>query len=194
MRHQEVDSIQARLKCDILSALNRVYAEDGELLLYGIDVCERSLMHRFTHYFMELVESSKDNFYNGLRVDGEYNRHGVNPKRLAGNLIFPDVIVHKRGVDERNLCVIEFKKSFAANGKRRSQRTIRGDIARLRDMTIPLEYGGEFGYQWGLHVIFCHDGVEMMWFYNGEGLGEYVKYYLPQACCNREQTSNADCT
>ena len=55
-------AVYERLKSDILSALSRVYAEDGELLSDNIDVCERSLMHRFTHYFIELVESGKDSF------------------------------------------------------------------------------------------------------------------------------------
>ena len=80
--------VQERLKTDILSALRRVYAEDGKLLLRDIGVCERSLMHRFTHYFINRIESSRCKIYEGLRADGEYNRHRMNSKRLAGNLIF----------------------------------------------------------------------------------------------------------
>ena len=60
-----------KLRADILAALSRVYTEDAELLSDKIDVCERSLMHRFTHYFMEYAESGKDAFYEGLHVDGE---------------------------------------------------------------------------------------------------------------------------
>ena len=180
-------AVYERLKSDILSALSRVYAEDGELLSDNIDVCERSLMHRFTHYFIELVESGKDSFYKGLHVDGEYNRHGYNPKILHGKLIFPDVVLHQRGTDGRNICVIEFKKRLTESGKHRSQRANGRDVEKLRGMTIHLEDGGEFGYQWGVYIIFNAKSssnkfavVEMKWFHNGEGTTEdYQKYSLP---------------
>ena len=185
----EMNSVQSRLKSDILAALSRVYAEDRELLSDNIDVCERSLMHRFTHYFMDLVESGADGFYEGLHVDGEYNRHGVDPKRSSNSLIFPDVIVHRRGDDSDNLCVIEFKKSLTTGGKRRIRRTIGGDVEKLQNMTIPKECGGEFGYQWGVHIVFhvtndrdSFTGVKMRWFHNGVGYAEeYQKYSLPFA-------------
>ena len=172
--------IRERLKTDILSALRRVYAEDGKLLLRDIGVCERSLMHRFTHYFINRIESSRCKIYEGLHVDGEYNRHGIDPKRLAESLIFPDVIVHKRGEDGANLCVIEFKKSLTAAGERRSECDFKRDVEKLRAMTIPQKDGGEFGYQWGVHVIFLSDGVEMKWFCNGVERGEYEKHVLPK--------------
>ena len=173
--------VQERLKTDILSALRRVYAEDGKLLLRDIGVCERSLMHRFTHYFINRIESSRCKIYEGLHADGEYNRHRMNSKRLAGNLIFPDVIVHKRGDDSANLCVIEFKKSLTTEGERRDECDFERDIEKLRGMTVAQECGGEYGYKWGLHVIFCSDGVEMKWFCNGVECGEYEKLVLPKS-------------
>ena len=185
----EMNSVQVRLRFDILAALSRVYAEDRELLSDNIDVCERSLMHRFTHYFMDIVESGADGFYEGLHVDGEYNRHGVDTKRSSNSLIFPDVIVHRRGNDSDNLCVIEFKKSLTTGGKRRIRRTIEGDVEKLQNMTIPRECGGEFGYQWGVHIVFhakndsdAFTGVEMRWFHNGvSSVERYQKYSLPLA-------------
>jgi hypothetical protein len=187
MRHQEADNVRARLQADILSALNWVYSKDRELLSDNIDVCERSLMHRFIHYFMGIVESGKDGFYDDLHVDGEYNRHGIAPKRLLDSLIFPDVIVHKRGDDSNNLCVIEFKKSFTVSGKRRLPKTISRDIEKLQNMTIPKESGGEFGYQWGVHIIFqvesgndTFTGVKMKWFHKGVGnTNGYQKFNMP---------------
>ena len=59
MRDNELMN-RKRLRDDILSALSRVYDEDRELLSDNVDACERSLMHRFTRYMMELVESSND--------------------------------------------------------------------------------------------------------------------------------------
>ena len=178
-----------RLSSDILSALSRVYEEDRELLSDNIDVCERSLMNRFTHYFMDCVECSKDGFYKGLHVDGEYNRHIHNPKLLEGKLIFPDVIVHKRGTDDRNLCVIEFKKSLKdgdnpknVDENKRNKRLC-NDIAKLKELT---RSKGEYRYEWGVHIIFHASsggfvGVEMKWFYNGEACTtKYQKRSLPQ--------------
>ena len=165
-----------RLRADILSALSQVYEKDRDLLADNIDACERSLMHRFTRYFMELVESRDDSLYEGLRVDGEYNRHLCNPKRLNGKLIFPDVIVHRRNTDERNLCIIEFKKSLKDGGTIESsykskEKRFKADIRKLKAMT---KHDGEYGYQWGAHVIFHaaneddrFTGVEMAWFYDG---------------------------
>ena len=64
MRDNEMMN-RKRLRDDILSALSRVYDEDRDLLSDNVDACERSLMHRFTRYMMELVESSNDSIYKG---------------------------------------------------------------------------------------------------------------------------------
>jgi hypothetical protein len=43
-------------------------------------------------------------------VDCEYNRDGHEIKRVDGNIVVPDIIVHHRGTPD-NLLVIEVKKS-----------------------------------------------------------------------------------
>ena len=164
-----------KLRADILAALSRVYTEDAELLSDKIDVCERSLMHRFTHYFMEYAESGKDAFYEGLHVDGEYNRQGRDgcPKLRCGKPIYPDVIVHTRGDNRRNLCVIEFKK--ANNTETLMAQGFKNDVEKLEFLT-----GEEckFRYAWGVHIFFMVSskpkgfrGVSMKWYKDGKQFG-----------------------
>ena len=172
-----------KLRADILAALSRVYTEDAELLSDKIDVCERSLMHRFTHYFMEYAESGKDAFYEGLHVDGEYNRQGRDgcPKLRCGKPIYPDVIVHTRGDNRRNLCVIEFKK--ANNTETLMAQGFKNDVEKLEFLT-----GEEckFRYAWGVHIIFMVSskpkgfrGVSMKWYKDGKQFGCAEKMSLP---------------
>ena len=94
-------------------ALDRLIAEQSELL--DFDVTERALTHYLAIYIRELVPDGYD-------VDVEYNRHRRNTKRLQlpprrardhelrATTVFPDVIVHKRNIDDHNLLVIEMKK------------------------------------------------------------------------------------
>lgn len=77
--------------------------------------------------------------YEDLRVDGEYNRHGVNPKQLNKKAIFLDGVVHVRGDDSNNLCVIEFKKSLTKTGW--PQKTCAKDLVILKGMTKPCAEG-----------------------------------------------------
>lgn len=110
----------------ILAALERLLAEDAHLLM--VDANERSISHRFgMHLQAELPD---------FHVDCEYNRTGVDPKRIAhlyldtdisdteGKTVFPDVIAHIRG-REQNYLVVEFKKSTSTVGSN-------FDLAKLR--------------------------------------------------------------
>lgn len=183
MRTWDLEAERNKLREDILAALNRVYTEDAELLSDKIDVCERSLMHRFTHYFMEYVESGRDAFYEGLHVDGEYNRQGRDgcPKLRCGRPIYPDVIVHTRGDNRRNLCVIEFKK--ANNEASLEAQGFKNDVEKLEFLT-----GEEcdFRYDWGVHVFFIASsmpnefrGVRMKWYRDGKQFGCAEEKSLP---------------
>lgn len=69
-------------------------------------------------------------------VDVEYNRHETDPKRLQGleecetsdGRVFPDIVVHRRGVDDRNLLVIEVKKSTNATSRECDRAKLRGFV------------------------------------------------------------------
>lgn len=80
---------------------------------------ERSLTHKFAEY---LQVSFPD-----FNVDCEYNRSGGDPKSidvvqsvvgktshtssLVSKTVYPDIIIHKRGLNGPNLIVIEAKKT-----------------------------------------------------------------------------------
>ncbi|WP_085866193.1 hypothetical protein, partial [Klebsiella pneumoniae] len=80
-------------------ALSELLFNDHDLL--SIDANERSITFRFAMY-LQLS-------FPGWNVDCEYNRDGVEPKRLRhlelypdsedveAKTVFPDVIVHRRG-------------------------------------------------------------------------------------------------
>lgn len=97
----------------VRAAIERLIAEQPELL--SLDVSERSLTHHLANYIAASVGD-------GLNVDIEYNRHHSDPKRLKlshrrstdhelrATTVFPDIVVHQRDSDRRNMIVLEVKK------------------------------------------------------------------------------------
>lgn len=95
-----------RLKDGIEYAFKQVYENDR--ILIENDVCERAIMFRFAYYLLSEFQD--------YDVDCEYNRHITDPKMISVCdekycKTYPDVIIHKRGTDEKNYAVIELKKS-----------------------------------------------------------------------------------
>jgi hypothetical protein len=82
-------------------------------LLLEYDAAERAISSKLAAHLTGLFPS--------YDVDVEYNREGheQDPKHLqlppectkSNGRVCPDIVVHKRGHDERNLLVIEVKKS-----------------------------------------------------------------------------------
>jgi len=126
-------------------ALSELLFNDYDLL--GIDANERSITFRFAMY-LQLS-------FPGWTIDCEYNRDGIEPKRLRhlelypdiedveAKTVFPDVIVHRRGTQQNHL-VLEFKKSTS-----RVDRQI--DLLKLRG------YKQQLGYE---HALFVEVGTE----------------------------------
>jgi hypothetical protein len=104
---------RAEISTVVERALDALIAEQPALL--ELDVTERALSHHLALYISRLVPAEYD-------VDVEYNRHGVDPKRLElpprnaldrelrATTVFPDILVHKRNTDDHNLLVLEMKK------------------------------------------------------------------------------------
>lgn len=133
----------------VLSALKQLIKEDAYLL--ENDVNERSISHRFGMY----LQSNMPEWH----VDCEYNRDGVDPKRIAhlglqpddddteSKTVFPDIIVHIRGTSE-NYLVIEFKKSTNTIDRRIDFDKLRGYKQSLRyqfALFVELIAGGKSG-------------------------------------------------
>jgi hypothetical protein len=106
MTREEIASI-------VDAALDELTTSQPELL--ALDVTERALSHH-------LAVAIRNRVAPDLDVDVEYNRHGADPKRLQlpprdaldreirATTVFPDILVHKRNSDTRNVLVLEVKK------------------------------------------------------------------------------------
>lgn len=117
----------------VAHALSELLNRDAYLL--EIDANERSIAYRFAFYLQVRLPN--------WTVDCEYNRDGVEPKRLGSfdihpdneddeaKTVFPDVIVHQRGTSE-NYLVIEFKKSTSNVDRDIDRRKLEGYKRQLR--------------------------------------------------------------
>lgn len=102
----------------ISASLNQLYSKDHHLIFnnnrhrFG-HVSERGIVFRFGIYFDELTRE----LYPLLNVDTEYNRNRNDLKRLPNrrNGSYPDLILHKRGSNDYNTIVLEFKPWWDVN-------------------------------------------------------------------------------
>ena len=92
------------LKYLIEQSLDCLYANDKDLL--ERKVAERDINNRFAHYFENNIAGTIVAEYN---VDCEYHREGYGIKQVNGNYVYPDFILHKRGCNDNNILIIEFK-------------------------------------------------------------------------------------
>jgi hypothetical protein len=128
------------------SALDALFASDTTLLT--VDASERSITHRLAVHLAAAFPR--------YDVDCEYNRDGVNIKRLTlgrglphqmkpeAVAVVPDVIVHKRGHNADNLLVVEVKKLL-------SRETSDYDLQKLQG------YVAELDYRFGAHITLGFD-------------------------------------
>jgi hypothetical protein len=134
------------LKSKLIKSIDKLTKNDS--LLLEININERTLSGRLAFYLQE--EFSKCDY----DVDCEYNRFNDDIKRLPqsepiesndtkGKTIFPDIIIHKRGTQENNLCLIEIKKENNSDIKR--------DIEKLTKLTTK---DGGYHYDYGFHLTF----------------------------------------
>ena len=148
--------------------------------LLDLSAHEQAISHRIAVY-LESIYGPKE-----LNVDCEYNKHlgeskrvdlqNINPEEFKtcncdscetivnGNIyeiprkyFRPDILVHSRGNDERNLIAIEVKKS----------KECPFDEAKLRALTKPRNAGGEYGYELGVFIWFIKNEPQYKWFVVG---------------------------
>lgn len=122
-------------------ALERVYKHHEYLIKKQVH--ERSIVFWFGVYLHELLQG-KEKKYAEYNLDFEYNKNHSNPKRTKNfkKGTYPDIILHKRGSNEHNLLIVEFKTWREPDNKR--------DLMKLRDFTHP---DGNFKYKYGLSII-----------------------------------------
>lgn len=141
------------IKRRFVIALRRIYAREALLIKYKVS--ERALTHKLAEHLQKLFPRHN--------VDCEYNKVGDgDPKRLgvlmAGDpacphncarcpnnkcVIFPDIIVHRRGTED-NLLAIEAKTAWGRQSPER-------DHEKLAALTA----SGEYHYQLGIALCFA---------------------------------------
>ena len=132
------------LKTRLMEAIERLMEHDRDLLV--LNVSERCVSHRLALYLQELFPE--------LNVDCEYNRNGPDTKQLKpppipfywdddeSKSVFPDILVHRRNYPDRNVLVVEMKKT--ANGI-----LANFDRAKLDAFTRP-----DYNYALGAFIVF----------------------------------------
>lgn len=125
----------------IRTALSLLYKNDKYLI--DIRTNERCIVFRFGYYFQTLLSMHRE--YKEYDLDLEYNRDGEDPKKTINhqNGIYPDVILHKRGNNNDNLLVMEFKGHWNNQGSRR-------DESKIYDLINP---SGKFHYKRGCKIL-----------------------------------------
>lgn len=145
-------------------SIELLYERDYYLIQNNVH--EQDISHRIAHYFENFLMSYPWYSEGGYRVDVEYNRNFHDSKRafrgcegcseqecLANVGIYsynsickPDVILHKRGKNNRNtneynnILAIEIKKNRSIDNE---------DFAKLSAFTCAK---GEYKYQLGLYI------------------------------------------
>ncbi len=148
------------IKSAIISVLERVYRQDFSLI--ERQAHERSVAFRFGLYFSEIIAQSSFGNDAELTIDFDYNRNLENVKNMNGfNLkhgIFPDLILHHRGFNDKNVVVIEFKGYWSGNGR---------DEEKLSGFTN--QYENDYHYGLGAYIRLGNtlENCEIIYFKNG---------------------------
>ena len=124
-------------------AVNDFLHLDRELLINNAH--EQAIAHRIAVYI------EKQNI--GFDVDCEYNKQAKDIKRWGKRIFRPDIIVHRRGRNERgdNLLAVEIKKD----------KICKSNLARLKFMTKP--NNSAFGYNLGCFLFFNKEKPQYIW-------------------------------
>lgn len=131
----------------IEQSLNSLYTNDKDLLERRVS--ERDLSNRFAHYFEIYMQETDLATYN---VDVEYNRDGHGIKQVNGQMVYPDFILHKRGSNDFNILIIEFKTWWNPQNDE--------DIEKIKWMMDP---SLRYGYQFGCSIILNEDKADIQW-------------------------------
>ena len=134
------------------TALDVLYSKDKYLIEIEMPetdlvehVGERAIVFRLGIYLQKELNQSKFKEYN---LDCEYNRNGTDVKKLPSfiNGVYPDMIIHKRGSNDKNQTIIEFKGWWNQN-----QDT---DISKIIEF---VDQNGEYKYKEGYTILLAQN-------------------------------------
>jgi len=121
-------------------ALDTLYENDAELIQQKVH--ERSIVFRFGLYFNDLLKKSQD--FKKYDLDFDYNRSIEDTKRTRSRPegIYPDLILHKRGSNDRNVLALEFKTHWNSDSS--------DDIDKLKELTSSDQ---QYRFQLGISIV-----------------------------------------
>lgn len=161
---------QIDIKTELVEALVKLYHNDHSLIRRKC--CERSIVFRLGHYLVNSMEKYD------LDVDCEYNKRGDDPKSLTKSKYnYPDLIVHKREVNEKNRLVVEVKTPNDAKEKH-----LENDRDKLKEFTSEDPYL----YEWGVHLYISATVCSMVWWQNGQAV-QKIHYQVKKHTHDLEQ-------
>src|SRR3989338_10676499 len=129
----EVAEIKRRIDC----CIGLFYANDSDLLSrenYEVTTSSKLAQYLVFH-FPE------------YQVDCEYNKHIDERKENEGKNIRPDIVIHKRGTDEKNLVYIEIKTDHNRDDKTH-------DMDKIKSVT---KQDREYRYKLGVFIDFYRE-------------------------------------
>lgn len=153
MNPSTIDDTEMQAK--LQSAIGLLFRNDSFLLEKNVH--ERSVAHKLAEYLQQLWPE--------WNVDCEYDKKGLDPKRLDGingcseqrrtDRVLPDIVIHRRSSD-LNLLVIEIKTKHA---------DCECDYRKLELFTSE---NGVYKYRYGLFIRFKRlNPPEIKWYVNG---------------------------
>lgn len=96
-------------------------------ILLTIDANERTISAQLACYLKPVFPE--------WNVDVEYNRQGLDPKQIgieeSATLVYPDIIIHRRGSEE-NLLVVEMKKGNSPEPDEEDMKKLRAYVAKFK--------------------------------------------------------------
>jgi hypothetical protein len=153
----------------VSAALLDVVTKDQVLLT--LQAHELALVHRFGVYLEAHLQPELK--LGGLTVDLDYDRHGDLPKLLPprpdrdkDRRFRPDLIVHRRRDDTRNLLVVEWKKNA-------SDRTVQLLEKRTRALLANEGEHSSYGYRLGVVANSGNDGIRWRAFGSSEAIDDW---------------------
>lgn len=171
------------IKQKIEIAISALFSNDKWLLEH--DLSEQSITHKLAEHLQPLfMDYNVDCEYNGNIDNHDNERKWISvlkndlkelgllklkekseeEKELTERAVFPDIIIHKRGSNVNNLCIIEVKKST-------SSVSTKYDKIKLQAYTSA-HHGNELKYQIGLLILFTTKTKKfeknITYFFNGQ--------------------------
>ena len=167
---------EKELKEKIRESIKLLFLND--CFLVENDCNERSVTHKLAEYLQQRIN------YEDYCVDCEYNKmkgDDLKPyiaKRLnlpinkidnddtEAKTVYPDIVIHRRGNNEKNLLIIEVKKNTNHN-----QEDINFDIKKIKNYIKELNY--EFGLFIKIEKSFDKTFNNLEWYYRKDYQDNY---------------------